>query len=115
MTTQPSLFGLFEEADKQASASKHQDKTIRSQQRKDVYEFIKSKGVLGVADAEGIAHFKPTWSTVENAYRARRGELADDEWIAKHPVPRSINGRTHTVWIDATLLDSVLKETPHGG
>lgn len=44
-------------------------------QRGIVLAYIRSRGLSGAADFEGIAHLKDQFPSAENAYRARRGEL----------------------------------------
>lgn len=110
---QPTLFGDFDNAAKAQAAKRSQVVADAAKQQRLVYDFITSKGLIGATDNEGIEyfreHFKAEWPTVENGYRARRGELAEDTFIEKHPIPRIAGRRSHTVWIDAKLLPDAIR------
>ena len=75
-------------------------------QRAIVLEHIQSRSTFGVADFEGIRDLKPSHPSMENAYRARRIELAEAKLIRKRAVGRtSPAGLLCDVWIGSEVND----------
>jgi len=80
-------------------------------QKQQVYDHIKSCGLDGVCDFEGIGALVGVISSVQNAYRARRIELANEGKIKERKQGRmSQSGLPVTVWIDASIEDTTKGE-----
>lgn len=108
--TSESLFPLMERSVPYVSDSKNSRiaagvvKTKAPTQKQIVYDHIKSRGIVGLADFEGISDLSETITSIQNAYRARRDSLAKEGLIKKRAVGRtSPAGLPVDVWIDASL------------
>ena len=76
-------------------------------QKQIVHDNIKSHGLHGVADFEGIRQLTGVITSVDNAYRARRDSLAKEGRIKKRALKRtSPAGLPVDVWIDASVTDT---------
>lgn len=77
-------------------------------QRAIVLDYIRSRGVTGAADFEGIAALKAQHHSMENAYRARRGELVQLGLIRLATGMRRISpaGQECDVWIAVLTGDN---------
>ena len=76
-----------------------------------VHEHIKTRGLHGVADWEGIRDLAERITSVANAYRARRDSLVKKGLIKKRALGRtSPAGLPVDVWIDASITDTTDKE-----
>jgi hypothetical protein len=80
-------------------------------QKQIVYSHIKTRGLHGVADWEGMRDLQDKITSIENAYRARRDSLAKEGRIKKRHLGRtSPAGLKVDVWIDASVTDTTTKE-----
>jgi hypothetical protein len=116
--TNESLFPLMEgrvpyvsdSTNSRAAAGAVQEKAPT--QKQIVHTHIKARGIHGVADWEGIRDLKEQITSIENAYRARRDNLAKEGRIKKRHLGRtSPAGLAVDVWIDASVTDTTTQET----
>lgn len=107
-----SLFGLMERrapaltppSQKHSETSRKAARAVEPKagtQRGIVLAYIRSRGLAGAADFEGIAALKQDCPSMENAYRARRGELVQLGLIRLATGMRRISpaGQECDVWI----------------
>jgi hypothetical protein len=112
--TSESLFGLMERrapslyppAQLHSETSRKAARAVEPKtgsQRGIVLAYIRSRGSSGAADFEGIAALKQDNPSMENAYRARRGELVQLGLIRLATGMRRVSpaGLECDVWIQA--------------